>query len=166
MQKLKGEDTLAHKQAVAGGDPLMLFCLADGHGGPVAAEWVATQLLDLIVANLKNGSEDSLRQALRLSFVEAHESIKKVTLTAGCTCSVVAVNVLAHFVVSANVGDSLALLTVSHGDDVALTGDHRIASNDAERASVERRGAVVARAANANASSILLPTASLWAALL
>jgi len=91
---------------------------------------------------------DSLRQALSSSFVKAHGSIRDLTKSAGCTCSVVAVNVLQRFAVSANVGDSQALLALSDEDDVVvLTGDHRL-SNDAERACVEKRGAVVAQAAN------------------
>lgn len=142
MRSLKNEDREAHLEI---GDT-SYFLIADGHGGPEAAERAASSLLGEIVSR---SADEPLEAAMRAAFHQLHLEVQKKYTGAGATCTVIAINRSTREVTCANVGDSQGYLVLpgnSPGDLIALGTDHRLDTNVEERQRVLNAGAKIGRA--------------------
>ena len=90
---LSDEDRTDMRDIVCGGETVSLGMVADGHGGREAAEHCAAHVL-CYVAEAANGdgSASSLRKACKTAFERAHRELLAAGIEAGCTLTVVALN--------------------------------------------------------------------------
>lgn len=123
------------------GNPVGLFGVFDGHGGPNAASFVQSTLFESLMANPKFSTD--MKTALVESFIETDKKYLQTPLGGnrddGCT-AVTAVLVGQKLFV-ANVGDSRAVLSRG-GKAFPLSVDHKPNRQD-ERTRIEDAGGVV-----------------------
>ena len=142
----KGEDYVMSQRALIGGDDVLFMLVADGHGGPTAAELIHEHMITYIIAEAEDdASADSLQAACAYSFERMHKHVCSVSDTSGSTLTVVAVNFSRRELTVANVGDSEALL-VEAEDETLLTTQHRLADSAEERERVVETGSTIAQA--------------------
>ncbi|CAL5221808.1 g4064 [Coccomyxa viridis] len=122
-------------------DPVGLFGVFDGHGGPNAADFVRNNLFDSLLSNPKFPND--IKTALGEAFTETDQRYLQADSGGnrddGCT-AVTAV-IVGNTVVVAHVGDSRAVLAKT-GKAVQLSDDHKPNRTD-ERTRIEAAGGVV-----------------------
>ena len=143
----KGEDRAAVLDAYIHGERVIFGLVADGMGGNDIAVLCADELLPWVVKHATDASSTSLNTAVIAGFRKMHERACKDS-TAGATLTVVALNVPRRKVSAWNVGDSLAMLVHEGGYEV-LTQSHRLDDSIAEQERVQKLGAKLARAMDA-----------------
>ena len=126
----------------------------DGHGGQEAAKYAASKkgLVSTFIKVLQEdgysaggaNAKDILQEALRKAFLKVDEEMREVfngnpNERSGCTA--VAVLITPQLIVTANAGDSRALLC-SGGENVPLSEDHK-PFLEAEKARIEAAGGCV-----------------------
>tara|TARA_B110001452_G_scaffold256952_1_gene250741 strand:- start:1267 stop:2688 length:1422 start_codon:yes stop_codon:yes gene_type:complete len=139
----KGEDRSSHFD---GSGELSCFLVADGHGGPLVAEYASKHVLEHI--QRARPDDATVGTVMHDAFVRVHAEVKDPTLfqAAGCTCTVVGINKRTHLLTCANVGDSQSILVLPDGLATPLSVDHRLEANLEERERIERCGGRLGRA--------------------
>eukprot|EP01065_Artemidia_motanka_P032352 TRINITY_DN39369_c0_g1_i1.p1 TRINITY_DN39369_c0_g1~~TRINITY_DN39369_c0_g1_i1.p1 ORF type:complete len:413 (+),score=160.22 TRINITY_DN39369_c0_g1_i1:76-1314(+) len=130
------------------------FAVFDGHNGPEVAKFAADHLNTVLdrhrSAPAKPAAEigdeliadyDDEQRRLYCSFVELDSMIRKESLDAGSTATMVSVNTKNKTVYGVNAGDSRAVMCCG-GEAVALSEDHK-PTNDGEKARIEAAGSYV-----------------------
>jgi serine/threonine protein phosphatase PrpC len=152
---LKGEDGLRVERLMIGGEIVLCAVVMDGHGGHQAALLAVDNIIECICEESHdNASSISLSQALRRAFARLHGLLlEDQRHTAGTTATVCLINETRAEVTTAHVGDSAAILVpailaagVNEHAATPLTGDHRLADSEAERARVVAAGGKIGQA--------------------
>jgi serine/threonine protein phosphatase PrpC len=124
----------------------MLLGVFDGHGGAKTAQYVAPHLVEKIESMpswqtyLENQTEENVGIALTEAFLAMDQELRERSEEAsGCTAIVVMLT--PSFIVTANLGDSRAVLG-SNGSTVALSFDHK-PYNEEEKRRIEKAGGTV-----------------------
>ena len=121
------------------------FLIADGHGGPQAADIAKADLLMSIIALT---ADAPLEDAMHAAFLELHMRARRDYAAAGTTATVVAIDRMTRWITCANVGDSLGYLVLPE-KLVPLGVDHRFDNNAEEAQRVVDQGAKIGRAVQA-----------------
>ena len=141
MRSRKGEDKHSH---IDSGE-LSCFLVADGHGGPLVAEYASVQVLEHI--RRANPDDSTIGAVMHDAFVRVHSEVKDPAFkAAGTTCTVVAVNRRTRLLTCANVGDSQSFLVLPAGPVTPLSVDHRLEANLEERERIVSSGGRLGRA--------------------
>lgn len=146
---LKGEDMHALRETKVANEPLTIALIADGHGGKAAAHYCRGHVIDAMLAAMGNGppTGKKVREVGRKAFMAAHDAVLADTsTTAGCTLTVVVMNIARHEATILHAGDSVARLMPHVSASVGLCEDHRIETSCAERERLSRQGGQIARA--------------------
>lgn len=124
-----------------------VYAVFDGHSGQEAAEYLKAHLLDAIEktyttnkANTKEDDDKLLEDALTQAFLQIDKEIIQTHPQAGSTATVVIVT--PSKIVTANTGDSRAVLARTDNQVVSLSIDHKPNRKD-EKARIEARGGKV-----------------------
>lgn len=135
-----------HLTALVGGETVCLLAVADGHGGPEAAQLCEDTLLQTIVKEAGAADAASLQAACSRAFATVHAAVcERESADAGACVTVVAINEGRGEVTCAHVGDSSALLVEESGHR-PLTAEHRLSNSPEEQARVVACGARLAKA--------------------
>lgn len=144
----KGEDRHCLLEASINGERIVMMLLADGHGGPEAADAAAGRVLKQVMATASDGSHAALHLAVVQAFRDIHEHVRASGTSSGASLTVVCTNVSRSEISSWNVGDSLVLLVESE-HHVQMSVSHRIETNLTEQARLARACVSLARVADA-----------------
>ena len=103
----KGEDYSATLLAHVGPqrEPVHLMMVADGHGGPEAAQLCSTSLLDAIARSATSATPDEISRAMRACFLSMHRTICETGTTSGAAVTCIAIVPATSWLIAANVGD-------------------------------------------------------------
>ena len=135
-----------HLTALFGGETVCLLAVADGQGGPEAAQLCEDTLLQTIVKEAGAADAASLQAACSRAFATVHAAVcERESADAGACVTVVAINEGRGEVTCAHVGDSSALLVEESGHR-PLTAEHRLSNSPEEQARVVASGARLAKA--------------------
>ncbi|KAL9420842.1 hypothetical protein AB3S75_038416 [Citrus x aurantiifolia] len=143
VSSLKGkkkfmEDTHKIISCLHGNSNKSFFGVYDGHGGKMAAEFVAENLHTNIFEMMKNCTGDK-EGAVKAGYLKTDEEFLKQGLVSGACC--VTAFIEGHDVVVSNLGDCRAVLCRG-GVAEALTNDHNAGRED-ERKRIENEGGYV-----------------------
>ena len=143
--RLKGEDGLRVERLHIGGDAVLCAVVVDGHGGHEAALFVVDHIIEFIIEETHaDASGSALSQALELAFQRLHVLLcEDDQHTSGTTATVCLINETRGEVTTGHVGDSAAILcaaTTTLLPAIPLTGEHRLADSEDERARVVASG--------------------------
>lgn len=149
----KGEDFTLLKtecQRVLGDDVTTyhVFGLFDGHNGSAAAIYTKENLLNNVLGAIPpNLNRDewiaALPRALVAGFVKTDKDFQEKAQTSGTTVTFVIIE--GWIATVASVGDSRCILESADGKIYHLSADHRLESNEEERARITACGAEVGR---------------------
>jgi len=121
--------------------------VADGHGGKEASAHVSSAILGRIVAAARDGSAESLNEAVVATFKALHEEVIELGVSSGTTCTVCCINASRGIISSWNVGDSFSLLVHDNGY-MELGTSHRLDDSDSECERVRASGGIISRITN------------------
>jgi len=130
------------KQPVSSDEvPFSFFGVYDGHGGRLAAEYVADNLLKIFIVKLKE-AKGNYKDAIELALAQVETDFlmksQKEQLTDGTTAAIAIFHEDKLYV--ANVGDSEMILSRTDGEVLTLTEVHNPKKNVDEGARVEAVG--------------------------
>ena len=143
--RLKGEDGLRVERLHMGGDAVLCAVVVDGHGGHEAALFVIDHIIEFIIEESHSDANGTvLSQALERAFQRLHALLcEDDQHTSGTTATVCLINETRGEVTTGHVGDSAAILcaaTTTLSPAISLTGEHRLADSEDERARVVASG--------------------------
>lgn len=149
---LKGEDTFCTSVKAVGVEPITFAVVADGHGGPAAAQAAAERVIPLIIKAAKgDASAESLRQAGTKAFAVLHDDVREACATDGTTLTVCMINQVRQEATTVHVGDSAAILVplavkgLPPPAPVRLTAEHRLQESQREQKRVRAAGGIINR---------------------
>lgn len=110
-----------------------LFGIYDGHGGDQVAKILKKELIELIVANIRENSNWQIQDCIRKAFAQVEEVVIAKDMKAGSTAIIVLIDRQEQMMYIANLGDCRAVLR-SNGQAIALSRDHKASDeNEAQR---------------------------------
>ena len=141
----KGEDGLRVERRLIGGDVVLCAVIVDGHAGHQAALFVVDHIIEFICEESHDDANGSaVSQALERAFLRLSALVCEDSLhTSGTTATVCLINETRGEVTTGHVGDSAAILcaaTTTLTPAISLTGEHRLADSEDERARVVASG--------------------------
>ncbi|KAL3339363.1 hypothetical protein AABB24_028137 [Solanum stoloniferum] len=131
------EDT--HKIISTSHHKRSFFGIYDGHGGRMAAQFVADNLHSYIFEMLDNGSTMTREKAIEAAYIKTDHQFLKQGVGSGACC--VTALIEGKEIIISNLGDCRAVLC-RNGVAEALTRDHRAERED-ERKRIEDKGGYV-----------------------
>lgn len=137
----------------SGGQPFGIFAVADGMGGhrsgelasEAAVRAVGSYIIDKVYEPLfgpsPGPSNESLREIMEGSIIEAHQRVKRAAPGGGCTLT--AVLMVGNQMVVGHLGDSRAYLVQRDGRMQMLTKDHTLVNRLQEMGQISEAEAAV-----------------------
>ncbi|KAH0693151.1 hypothetical protein KY285_020248 [Solanum tuberosum] len=131
------EDT--HKIISTSHHKRSFFGVYDGHGGRMAAQFVADNLHSYVFEMLDNGSTSTREKAIEAAYIKTDHQFLKQGVGSGACC--VTALIEGKEIIISNLGDCRAVLC-RNGVAEALSSDHRAERED-ERKRIEDKGGYV-----------------------
>ncbi|KAK4721457.1 hypothetical protein R3W88_011690 [Solanum pinnatisectum] len=138
----KGKKTImedTHKIISTSHHKRSFFGVYDGHGGRMAAQFVAENLHSYVFEILDNGSTSTREKAIQAAYIKTDHQFLKQGVGSGACC--VTALIEGKEIIISNLGDCRAVLC-RNGVAEALTRDHRAERED-ERKRIEDKGGYV-----------------------
>jgi len=137
------EDRYSINGQLNGNTDATFYGVYDGHGGSVAAQFVADNLCNVLLA--QKNFHQSTTDALKTAFVEVDKQFEELCQREGISdgTTAVAALVMGNTIVVANAGDSRAILVQRSGTSIPLSHDHKPSRQDELRRITSLGGKVV-----------------------